>query len=98
MNGRLLAGLLGGGSFLILLGGLMASCTPNTSAPVLQPRASSAQTETPVGTAVAHLPATAVWLEPFTDTACLECHTDQQKLTELAVPDEPKESLSEGPG
>lgn len=95
MKGRLLAGLIGGGGFMILLGGLMASCTPDTSAPALQQRAGSSPTAQP---ATVNLPPTPVWLEPFTDYACLECHTDQAQLTELAKPDEPTETLSEGPG
>lgn len=40
--------------------------------------------------------------EPFTDTACLDCHTDQARLEELTAndeADEPEEaSLSSGPG
>lgn len=38
--------------------------------------------------------------EPFTDRACLDCHTDQAHLTELAVveAEEPEEALSSGPG
>ncbi len=35
---------------------------------------------------------------PFTDTACLECHTDQEALKTLAVEEEVVESISEGPG
>lgn len=38
-------------------------------------------------------------IPPFTDTECLACHTDQPRLQELAVEEEPKgESLSSGPG
>jgi hypothetical protein len=37
-------------------------------------------------------------LEPFVDQACLDCHTDQAALLELAIPDDPVESHSEGPG
>lgn len=38
-------------------------------------------------------------IEPFTDVACLECHTDQARLDELAVVEEaPEEPLSSGPG
>ena len=39
-------------------------------------------------------------IAPFTDTACLECHSDQQRLTELAPAEEEEtaESLSSGPG
>lgn len=95
MQGRWLAGLLGSGGFIILLGSLVAGCAPDTAAPVLQPRPNPAQTAQP---AAVNLPPTEVWLKPFTDTACLECHTDQAKLTELAKPVEAKESLSEGPG
>ncbi len=38
--------------------------------------------------------------EPFTDQACLDCHTDQARLTELAVveQEDEKEALSSGPG
>ena len=37
-------------------------------------------------------------LEPFVDQACLDCHTDQPTLLELAIPDDPVEAPSEGPG
>ncbi|MBL8131528.1 MAG: hypothetical protein JNL42_06695 [Anaerolineae bacterium] len=37
-------------------------------------------------------------LEPFTDTACLDCHTNEAKLRELAQEDAPAEAESEGPG
>ena len=36
--------------------------------------------------------------EPFTDTACLTCHTDEALLKELAVPAVDTEALSSGPG
>jgi hypothetical protein len=39
--------------------------------------------------------------EPFTDTACLDCHTDRAQLEELtaSMADEPEEdALSSGPG
>lgn len=35
---------------------------------------------------------------PFTDTACLECHTNQETLKTLAVEEVVVESISEGPG
>lgn len=35
---------------------------------------------------------------PFTDTACLECHTNREQLQLLAVEKEVVESHSEGPG
>jgi hypothetical protein len=50
------------------------------------------------GVALAFSPAP---VTPFVDTACLDCHTDRQRLTELAVvPEvaEAEESLSSGPG
>lgn len=34
----------------------------------------------------------------FTDQPCLDCHTDQERLVELAVEDEVVEAPSEGPG
>lgn len=39
-------------------------------------------------------------IEPFTDTDCLACHTDEQRLKELAPAkeEEEAESLSSGPG
>ena len=37
-------------------------------------------------------------IEPFGDFACLECHTDQQRLSELAIEEEEPEALSSGPG
>lgn len=39
-------------------------------------------------------------VEPFEDFACLDCHTDQNRLNELAPPveEEPEELLSSGPG
>lgn len=40
-----------------------------------------------------------VQIEPFTDTACLDCHTSESRLKELAVPVEEEEAaLSSGPG
>ncbi|MCB9452225.1 MAG: hypothetical protein H6672_12350 [Anaerolineaceae bacterium] len=38
-------------------------------------------------------------IPPFTDYACLDCHTDEARLKEFAAePEEPEESLSSGPG
>jgi hypothetical protein len=38
-------------------------------------------------------------IETFEDFACLDCHSDQDRLTELAVVEEKEaESLSSGPG
>jgi hypothetical protein len=87
---------------LFALGLAMASCAPDTSAPTLVPREASATDEAAMPTAVAIVvdagtPIATV--EPFTDTACLECHNNQERLTELAVEEENEaESLSSGPG
>lgn len=55
-----------------------------------------------VGTAHAKLPQKVTQpnqvVPPFTDIACLECHTNQDQLQRLAVEEEVVESLSEGPG
>ena len=60
-----------------------------------------------VGAALVYLPGTTSagpmeQREPFSDTACLDCHTDQQRLEEITSEneaDEPEEaSLSSGPG
>ncbi len=39
-------------------------------------------------------------ITPFEDFACLDCHTDRTRLTELAaeVPEEEEAELSSGPG
>lgn len=81
----------------LALAGLSA-CAPDTSAPVLQarivaPAAAEATAEATVQTAAA-APTPLV----FEDGACLECHTDQERLTELALPVEEVESHSSGPG
>lgn len=88
--------------FIILLGvamllaGLVASCAPDKSAPVLEARI----TPTSPDNVSADLITTEMVadLEPFTDTECLDCHTDQVRLVELALPEEAGETLSEGPG
>lgn len=97
MKGRFSAGLFGLAGTVLILGGLMAACAPDTSAPTLQARPQPAETEEPAAVSMEILPAN-VLLEPFTDQECLDCHTDQNLLTELALPDEVVESLSEGPG
>jgi hypothetical protein len=93
---------------LVGIGLSLVSCSPDTSAPTLPDEAS---VETPLtleapaeetaeaaivamvmdDTAVATVP-------PFTDIECLECHTNQERLVELAVVPEETESLNSGPG
>jgi hypothetical protein len=47
---------------------------------------------------VSEQPSPAFEVVPFTDQACLDCHTDQAKVQTLAIEEEKPDSLSEGPG
>lgn len=89
------------GIILLLVGVALIGCTPDTSAPTLVPRATTAlipDDSTPVSVDLAVVDRTPVVPE-FTDTECLACHTDQSQLTALAVPEEHAgEALSSGPG
>lgn len=80
---------------LFVAGGVLAACAPDTRAPTLQPRARPTDAEIAAQPTADTL---RVALPPFTDTACLKCHTDQQQLTALAIPKEVEEGPSEGPG
>lgn len=89
---------------LLMVSMALISCAPDTSAPVL-PDIEASDISTPDSVSVAavpevvSLPGTLVpTVEPFTDTECLDCHTDQEKLIELALPEEEEDSLSSGPG
>lgn len=90
--------LLGLGLLLIGAGIAISSCSPDTSAPTLMPRPTSDGALIPQDGVVTVAEASAAFsVEPFTDFACLDCHTDEARLRELAV-DKVKETLSEGPG
>jgi hypothetical protein len=83
---------------LVVTGALLASCAPDTTAPTLQSRPTDISP-----TDVALVPTTVsdimTSVPPFTDTACLDCHTDQPTLVDLAKPhDDAHEALSSGPG
>ncbi len=80
---------------LMIAGAALISCAPNTSAPSLQPRRTATGSPEPT---LANAQVTQVALAPFTDQACLECHTDEQQLKALAVDDTPVKAESEGPG
>jgi hypothetical protein len=83
---------------LTLIAGSITGCAPDTSAPVLQSRLTAPPNPAPTEVVmVAQAEATPDILV-FEDTACLDCHTDQTRLTELAQPVEETESLSSGPG
>ncbi len=97
MKPRFLIGISILGGALTIAGTVMLGCSPNTAAPelLLRPTASPDQEGTAEVSAAA---AQMVFLEPFSDQACLDCHTDQARLTELALPEETTEELSSGPG
>jgi hypothetical protein len=85
---------------LLLVGAALTSCAPDTSAPerqvhVAQPGDSGDQS---ADTTVSNTGTGAVEPVEFTDTACLDCHTDEGRLKELAVEEVAAESLSSGPG
>ncbi|MEO0561602.1 MAG: hypothetical protein AAF125_05795 [Chloroflexota bacterium] len=86
---------------LVSFGLAVASCAPDTTAPTLEVRATQAIVETalpePLVVADSAIIST---LPPFTDTACLDCHTNQERLEALALPEEDNdhEALSSGPG
>jgi len=90
----------------LVLGLVLMSCAPDKSAPTLVARATAVATEAAAVPAeaepllvVAQAGTPVATVEPFTDVECLECHTDQDRLMELAVEEEDKAAaLSSGPG
>ncbi|MBZ0314795.1 MAG: hypothetical protein K8L91_00140 [Anaerolineae bacterium] len=87
------------GLFLVM-SALVASCAPDKSAPELEiGQAPTVGAEdvliTDAGITAEEMVAE---IEPFTDVECLDCHTDEVALQELAKPEESTESLSTGPG
>ncbi len=91
------------GSVLILAA--LASCSPDTSAPDLNEAARDERArQTQVGpppTAIALVPEATVLAMATpntTDAICLDCHSNEELLRELAVEDNEPESLSSGPG
>ena len=79
---------------LALLSVGLLACTPDKSAPTLEPQAIAAANQTGD---LAPVSAPVELQAP--DIACLNCHTDQERLMELAVPKEDTgEKLSSGPG
>lgn len=92
--------------FLLSLGTLLAtaalivSCTPDKSAPLFNAEAAEVAV-LPLENGDALLTSVSqTELAAFTDSACLDCHTNQARLEELALPpsDDDHESLSSGPG
>jgi curli biogenesis system outer membrane secretion channel CsgG len=94
------------GAWLILTLGILLiastaliGCARDTSAPTLVPTAEDAMTSpSPQQTVDAPIAVEMDVDVPFEDVECLDCHTDQVLLTELAEPPEVVEDHSEGPG
>lgn len=85
---------------LLATAALIVSCTPDKSAPLFNAQGAEVAVM-PLANGDALLTSlTQTELEPFTDSACLDCHTNQALLEELALPpsDDDHESLSSGPG
>lgn len=93
MNARRSAWLLIGLGLFIALSTTLISCAPDTTAPTLQTQL----TTTPINGTIAEPTVIAMNNETRDDQACLDCHTNQELLIELAVEKE-SESLSSGPG
>lgn len=85
------------GIFLVASTALLG-CSRDTSAPTAVPTAEDALTTTPQQTVDAPIAVAMDANVPFSDVECLDCHTDQVLLVELAEPPEVVEEHSEGPG
>jgi len=87
------------GGLLVVVGILLVSCSPDTTAPTLQFQPTNAPPSVAVVAESTDISSVMTSVPPFTDMACLDCHTDQPALVELALPEEEAESaLSSGPG
>jgi len=90
------------GVSIILFGLAVASCAPDTAAPTLVVRTTPDATEAvlPQPVSLTDAGEAIPTLQPFTDTECLDCHTNQERLETLAIPEEDNahEALSSGPG
>lgn len=97
---RTLARFFGLASGLLVTAGvLLVSCAPDTTAPTLQSRPTNAPPATEDATAANVVDVVMESVPPFTDTACLDCHSDQPAMVELAQPkDSGHGELSSGPG
>lgn len=93
MNARRSAWLLVGLGLFMALGATLVSCAPDTTAPALQIQLTAA----PDSDSAVQPTAVAMADESREDQACLDCHTNQELLAELAVVEEVV-SLNSGPG
>ncbi len=96
-----LLGTIGG----LLIVAALASCSPDTSAPDFNEAARDERDrqtqEGPPPTLIALVPEAtllAIATPNTTDAICLDCHSNEELLRELAVEDNEPESLSSGPG
>lgn len=80
---------------LLVGGGLLISCAPDTSAPALTPRPRATSTAAGATPTAQKVLAT---LRAFVDQSCLECHTNKDQLVKLAVVPVVEKAESEGPG
>lgn len=92
MNARRSAWLLIGLGLFMALGATLVSCAPDTTAPTLQTQLTAAPDADAAQPTVV-----AMNDEAREDQACLDCHTNQELLVELAVEEEVV-SLNSGPG
>lgn len=100
MQMRSLAGVVLVIGLFLVVSTLVASCSPDKSAPEL--KVSQVPTIVSEDTLIGDTGMTPdeiiAEIEPFTDVECLDCHTDEVVLKELAKPVEVTEGLSTGPG
>ncbi len=83
----------------MIIGLMLIGCTPDTTAPTLQSQPTNAPPSAEDDANAVSVSSVMTSVPPFTDTACLNCHTDQPTLVELAIPEEDDhEALSSGPG
>lgn len=87
------------GSLLVAIGLMLISCAPDTTAPTLQPQPANGPPSAGDAPVAINVSSDIPRVPPFTDTECLDCHTDQPTLVDLAQPaDDAHEALSSGPG
>ena len=100
MPNRSIAGVVLLIGLFFIMSALIASCAPDKSSPELETsivQTSAAEDVLVSGTDITTEQMVAE-IEPFTDVECLDCHTDELALQELAKPEETTEGLSTGPG
>ncbi len=100
MHMRSVAGVILLIGLFLILSSVVVSCAPDKSAPELETSivpTNAAEDVLVSGTNITAEQMVAE-IEPFVDVECLDCHTDEVTLRELAKPEESTEGLSTGPG